>query len=56
MSFHWGRFGEHADALKSNTQRLDQALADGLRPPARLSVSQWAARYRCFPDDDAFAA
>jgi phage terminase large subunit GpA-like protein len=54
MSFHWGRFGEHADALKSNTQRLDQALADGLRPPARLSVSQWAARYRCFPDDDAY--
>jgi phage terminase large subunit GpA-like protein len=54
MTFHAVRFGDHAATLKANGARLDQALADGLRPPPRLTVSQWAARHRWFPDDDAY--
>jgi phage terminase large subunit GpA-like protein len=54
MTFHYARFGEHAGTLKANAGGLDKALADGLRPPPRLSVSQWAARHRWFPDDDAY--
>lgn len=52
--FHFARFGEHADALKANGKRLDRAAAKGLRPPPRMSVPEWAERYRRFPDDDAF--
>jgi phage terminase large subunit GpA-like protein len=54
MTFHYSRFGEHAEALKGNASKLDRSMADGLRPPPRLSVSQWAARHRWFPDDDAY--
>jgi hypothetical protein len=49
MTFQFGRFGEHAAALKRNGKRLDRALADGLRPPPKMNVSEWAPRYRRFP-------
>lgn len=55
MSFHYSRFGdEAADTLKANGQRLDKALARGLRPPPNMTVSEWAVRHRKFPDDDAY--
>lgn len=40
--------------LTGNARKLDKSLADGLRPPPRMTVSEWAARYRRFPDDDAY--
>lgn len=53
--FHAQRFGGTAGSiLKRNAVRLDRSLAKGLRPPPRMNVSEWAARYRRFPDDDAF--
>jgi phage terminase large subunit GpA-like protein len=55
MGFHYGEFGDEAGALlRRNARRLDQAFADGLRPPPRMAVSEWAERYRRFPDDDAY--
>lgn len=55
MSFHYSRFGdEAAEKLKANGRQLDRAQARGFRPPPRLTVSEWASRYRRFPDDDAF--
>src|SRR5689334_19887636 len=51
MTFDFGRFGVHGELLKANGAKLDRALAQGLRPPPRLNVSEWAARYRRFPDD-----
>lgn len=37
--------------LAANGVRVDRALATGLRPPPRISVSDWSERYRCFGDD-----
>jgi phage terminase large subunit GpA-like protein len=54
MTFQFDRFGEHAAALKRNSRRLDRAAERGLRPPPQMNVSEWAPRYRRFPDDDAF--
>lgn len=54
MTFQFGRFGDHAAALERNGKRLDRALARGLRPPPQMNVSDWAPRYRRFPDDDAY--
>jgi phage terminase large subunit GpA-like protein len=55
MGFDYGRFGaETGAALKANVRRLDNAFASGLRPPPRMNVSEWAERYRRFPDDDAY--
>jgi phage terminase large subunit GpA-like protein len=54
MTYHFARFGDHSTALERNAKRLDRALAQGLRPPQRMNVSEWAARYRRFPDDDAY--
>lgn len=50
-AFDYDRFGPHGEKLKANRAKLDQALAQGLKPPPRMSVSEWAARYRRFPDD-----
>jgi phage terminase large subunit GpA-like protein len=54
VTFQFARFGDYADPLKRNSRRLDRAAARGLRPPPRMDVSEWAPRYRRFPDDDAF--
>ena len=40
--------------MRANARRLDLAAEKGLRPPPRLSVAEWAPRYRRFPDDSAF--
>lgn len=46
------RFGGYAGAiLAGNAVRTDVALATGLRPPPRMTVSEWAERYRHFADD-----
>lgn len=46
------RFGaEYAAVIATNVGKLDQAIAAGFRPPPRLSVSEWAAAHRKFPDD-----
>lgn len=50
--FDYVRFGVVAGGvLKRNARRLSRAMAAGLRPPPRLKVSEWAVRYRRFPDD-----
>lgn len=55
MGYAFDRFGADAGAtLRRNTASLDKALAEGLRPPPRMNVSEWAARYRRFPEDDAY--
>lgn len=55
MSFAYKRFGDAAgEKLRRNTGRLNASLAKGLRPPPRISVAEWAERYRRFPDDDAY--
>lgn len=55
MGFGFDRFGEVAGGLlRRNTARLDKAMADGLRPPPRMDVSEWAERHRRFPEDDAY--
>ncbi|MFN3943903.1 MAG: phage terminase large subunit family protein [Allosphingosinicella sp.] len=55
MGFDYHRFGGTAAAqLRRNAGRLDRSIAEGLRPPPRMDVSEWAQRYRRFPDDDAF--
>ena len=43
--------GYPADILAANAVRADRALAQGLRPPPRISVSDWSERHRCFADD-----
>lgn len=49
------RFGSAAGALlEANISRLDRAGAQAFAPPPRLTVSQWAAEHRRFPEDDAF--
>lgn len=55
MGFHYGRFGEVAGAgLRENSGRLSAALSKGMRPPPRMTVAEWAEKYRRFPDDDAY--
>lgn len=55
MGYDYARFGpEAAERMKGNRRRIDKALAAALRPPPRMNVSEWAARYRRFPEDDAF--
>lgn len=55
MSFHYRRFGDTAGVqLRVNALKLNSALARGLRPPPRMTVAEWAERYRRFPDDDAY--
>ncbi|KQN93861.1 terminase [Sphingomonas sp. Leaf231] len=52
MGFDYGRFGTvGGNALRRNVRRLNKALADALRPPPRMTVSEWAADFRKFPED-----
>lgn len=52
MIFDYARFGTvGGNALRRNVRRLNKALADGLRPPPRMTVSEWAADFRKFPED-----
>ncbi len=51
MAFDYGRFNASEEMLRANASRLDAAFASGLRPPERMSVSEWAVRYRKFPAD-----
>lgn len=43
--------GYAARVLAANAVRADRALAIGLRPPPRISVSAWSEEHRHFPDD-----
>jgi phage terminase large subunit GpA-like protein len=52
--FDYSPFGEAAAPLKENIARLRAALARGYRPPPRMSVAEWAARYRRFPEESPF--
>lgn len=40
--------------LDANAARIDRAFAHGLRPPPRISVSDWAAEHREFAEDAPF--
>lgn len=52
FDFDYARFGPAVGpVLRANADKLDVALAEGLRPPPRMTVSSWAARFRRFPDD-----
>jgi len=41
-------------ALDANAARINRAFAGGLRPPPRISVSDWAAENRRFGEDSAY--
>jgi len=41
--------------MSRQRERLRAALLDALRPPPRLTVSQWADRHRILPDDESEA-
>lgn len=46
------RFDGYASGiLAANAVRHDLSLAQGLRPPPRISVSAWSEAHRCFADD-----
>lgn len=51
MAYDYAAFGETGAVMKTNAVRLDRATAQGLRPPARLKVSEWASKYRRFSED-----
>lgn len=44
-------FGRYAGLLDANAVRINEAFASSLRPPPRITVSEWAAKYRRFGDD-----
>lgn len=44
-------FGRYGPTLDANSVRISRAFANGLRPPARIDVSDWAVKYRKFGDD-----
>lgn len=53
--FDYADFGaEVAPILQANARRLDAAAAAGLRPPAKMSVAEWAEKYRRFPEESAY--
>lgn len=55
MAFDYAEFGGEVSAiLRANAARIDAAAASGLRPPPRMSVAEWAARYRRFPEESAY--
>jgi len=43
-----------APSLKRNATKLTRAFAGSLRPPPKVGVAEWAAKYRRFPDDSAY--
>ncbi|WP_296167020.1 terminase gpA endonuclease subunit [uncultured Brevundimonas sp.] len=48
-------FGGYARRmLDANAGRMDRAFGRGLRPPPRVTVSEWAANDRYFSDDSAY--
>lgn len=50
--FDYSVYGEAVGAaLKANVKKLRRSAARGLRPPPRMSISEWAVKYRKFPDD-----
>ncbi len=52
IAFDYDRFGVVAGGvLRRNVRRLDRALATAIRPPVRMTVSEWTAEHRYFPDD-----
>jgi len=40
-----------AEVLGANAVRINTAFAGGLRPPPRITVAEWAEKYREFADD-----
>jgi len=53
--FDYGRYdGAVGVALKTNSSRLAMAFASGFRPPPKITVAEWAAEYRRFPEDSAY--
>lgn len=51
MAFDYSALGEAGKIIRANAVRLDRAFAAGIKPPERLTVSQWAAKYRRFDED-----
>lgn len=50
----YAAYGGAAAALKTNAARLRQAWAKGFKPPPRMSVAEWAERYRRFPEESPY--
>lgn len=51
MNAHVRAFGLCEPILDANAARIDKSFAGGLRPPPRISVSDWAAEHRQFSED-----
>jgi phage terminase large subunit GpA-like protein len=43
-----------APILLANAKRLDSAVAQGLRPPEKMTVAEWAEKFRRFPEESAY--
>src|SRR6185312_6780075 len=50
----YSQFGTAGEALKQNALRLRRAWARGFKPPPRMSIADWAERYRRFPEESPF--
>lgn len=50
----YSKFGAAGAVLKANARRLRRAWARGYKPPERMSVADWAARHRRFPEESPF--
>lgn len=51
---HVRPFGWAEAVLDANAARITRGFAAGLRPPPRISVSDWAAEHRYFGEDSAY--
>lgn len=51
MGFNYRRFGRCGPVLEANASALDKSFSQGFRPPPRVDIADWAARYRRFGDD-----
>lgn len=49
--FDYAAFGAAGEALETNGRRLGRVVAQGFRPPERITLSAWAEKHRRFGDD-----
>ena len=53
-AFDYSKFGTADGVLQENALRLRRAWARGFKPPPRMSVADWAERYRRFPEESPY--
>lgn len=51
MAFDYGALEAAGEVIAANAVRLDRAFAIGSKPPEKITVSEWAEKYRRFDAD-----